>query len=138
MTLPDDLDRRLAAFVEAQPGRPSFTSVVEAALGQYLDGPRERGSRIVDVVRERDRIREAAERAGARRIGLFGSTARAQDGPDSDVDLWIDARPGTTLFDLAELRSRLSELLGCRVDLVTLGSVPADERDALVASSLVL
>ncbi|WP_062384518.1 nucleotidyltransferase family protein [Demequina iriomotensis] len=138
VTLPDELDQRLVAFVAAQPGRPTFTSVVEAALAQYLASGTADRSRIVDVLRRREEIVEAARTLGALRIGVFGSVARADDGPDSDVDFWIDSAPGTTLFHLAALRGRLAELLACEVDLVTLSSIPPEDRDAVLASSVVL
>ncbi len=138
MTLPDELEQRLAAFVAAQPGRPTFTSVVEDALTRYLEADAPRASRIVDVLRSRGEIVDAATSLGALRIGVFGSTARAEDGPDSDVDFWVDAAPGMTLFDLAALRGRLAELLACDVDLVTVGSIPLDVRDAILAESVVL
>jgi predicted nucleotidyltransferase len=55
------------------------------------------------------------------RLRLFGSAARGEDGPDSDLDLVVDfvkgARPG--LFGLAELGEDLESLLGTRVDVTT-------------------
>ena len=52
---------------------------------------------------------------------LFGSVARDEAGPASDIDILVefnqDARVG--LFELARLRAFLSEILGCNVDLVT-------------------
>lgn len=52
---------------------------------------------------------------------LFGSVVRDEAGPESDIDILVefnqDARVG--LFELARLRTFLSEILGCNVDLVT-------------------
>jgi predicted nucleotidyltransferase len=65
-----------------------------------------------------DRIRDAATRAGVTVLGLFGSVARGEDGPDSDVDLLIDVSEGVGLFALGKLEAQLRELLGAEVDLV--------------------
>jgi hypothetical protein len=57
---------------------------------------------------------------GVRSLFLFGSTARGEAGPHSDVDLFVDydaERFG--LVELAHLRSRLSEVLGRPADVTT-------------------
>jgi predicted nucleotidyltransferase len=60
------------------------------------------------------------QRAGIRHVGLFGSLARGEAGPNSDIDLVAeldpDARVG--LFRLIGLEQRLAEILGRRVDLL--------------------
>ena len=55
---------------------------------------------------------------GVRSLYLFGSTARGQEQPDSDVDLLVEFYRPVGLFDLTRLRIRLEEVLGRRVDLV--------------------
>ena len=64
-------------------------------------------------------------RFGVRRIGLFGSTARDEAQPDSDVDILVEFEPGHKSFDnFMELRFRLEELFaGLRVDLVLLNAL---------------
>ena len=54
-------------------------------------------------------------------IALFGSTARGDDSPESDVDLLVAFKEPVGLFALAHLRRELGERLGRRVDLVTEG-----------------
>jgi uncharacterized protein len=51
---------------------------------------------------------------------LFGSVARGEAGPDSDVDLSFDIAPDVkfSLFDQAQIICDLSEALGTKVDLV--------------------
>jgi len=58
-------------------------------------------------------------RAGVRRIGVFGSVARGEAGPDSDVDILIEFEGVPDLFEFAALRDRLAEILDCPVDLTT-------------------
>ena len=68
---------------------------------------------------QREKILQIAARYGARNVRLFGSTARGDSRPDSDVDLLVDLEPGRSLFDLGGLLSEVSELLGREVDVVT-------------------
>ncbi len=58
--------------------------------------------------------------AGIRHLSLFGSAARGDTHPASDVDLAVEIEPlsGIDLIRLVSLQRRLSELLGCRVDLL--------------------
>lgn len=71
------------------------------------------------IVTKRREVLRAIARHGGRSTRLFGSVARGQSGPDSDVDLLIDLEPGRTLLDQAALRLELEELLQCTVDVVT-------------------
>jgi len=58
-----------------------------------------------------------AGRHGASNIRVFGSVARGEDGPGSDVDLLIDLAPGRGLFTLGALERELSQVLGSPVDV---------------------
>ena len=48
----------------------------------------------------RREILDLGARHGARNIRVFGSVARGDDRPDSDVDLLVDVEPGRTLLDV--------------------------------------
>jgi predicted nucleotidyltransferase len=54
------------------------------------------------------------------KLSLFGSAARGEARPDSDVDLLIEYEPGAdwSLLDTARLRAELAELFGRPIDLV--------------------
>jgi predicted nucleotidyltransferase len=67
----------------------------------------------------REDILRVSARRGARNLRVFGSVARGQAGPDSDLDLLVDLEPGRNLLDLGGLLMDLRELLGCEVDVVT-------------------
>lgn len=76
-------------------------------------------SRRQRVLGLRARIRELADRHGASAISVFGSVARGEDGPHSDVDFLVKFPAGATLRGVVELAESLEQLLGCKVDLVT-------------------
>lgn len=57
------------------------------------------------------------------RIGVFGSYAREENTPESDLDILVKFKNGITLLQLITLENELSEKLGIKVDLVTEGAV---------------
>lgn len=60
------------------------------------------------------------KRFGVARIGFFGSVARGEDRPDSDIDLLVEFTPGEATFrNFMELVYFLEDLFGRNVDLVT-------------------
>jgi predicted nucleotidyltransferase len=74
-------------------------------------------------VRQRRRALVAAAAAhGVTRLRVFGSVARGEDRPDSDVDLLVDLPPGMSLFGLARVQDDLEAIVEAPVDLV-----PADD-----------
>jgi predicted nucleotidyltransferase len=62
---------------------------------------------------------------GVLSASLFGSAARNEAGPDSDVDVAVRLAEGFSqggldyFWQLEQLQERLSRLLGCKVDVVT-------------------
>jgi len=65
-------------------------------------------------------------------LRVFGSVARGEDTEKSDIDFLVDARPGTTLFNLGGIQSNLEELLGLSIHLVTTGELPQQYHDAIL------
>jgi uncharacterized protein len=57
------------------------------------------------------------------RISLFGSRARGDHRPDSDLDVLINLKKKIGLMNLVELEYKLSDVLGIKVDLVTENSL---------------
>lgn len=68
---------------------------------------------------QRNDILTIAAHHGARNVRVFGSVARGEARPDSDVDILVDMEPGRSLFDLGGLLYDLQTLLGVDVDVVT-------------------
>jgi uncharacterized protein len=50
---------------------------------------------------------------------VFGSLARDEAGPASDIDLLVELAPGRTLLDLIGFRRDVTEILGIPVDVAT-------------------
>ena len=74
----------------------------------------------------------AATKYGARNVRLFGSVARGEAGPGSDVDFLVTLEPGRSLLDHAGLILELEDMLGLRVDVATeRGMKPAVRERAL-------
>lgn len=78
------------------------------------------GMGIEELLREkREEIIRIAARRGATNVRVFGSVARGEARPDSDVDLLVDLEKGRSLLDHAGLMADLEDLLGRRVDVAT-------------------
>ena len=79
----------------------------------------------LDTIRreKRTEIVRLGDLYGARNIRVFGSVARGDNSAASDVDLLVDMDQGRSLFDLAGLVADLQDLLGVRVDVVTIGGL---------------
>jgi len=58
-------------------------------------------------------------------IGVFGSYARGDENEQSDLDLLIDFEQKVDLLELIGLEQELTEVLGIKVDLITLRSLHA-------------
>ena len=72
-----------------------------------------------EVLRRQALIRTLAKAHGARTLSLFGSAARGEDRPDSDLDFLVELDPGRSLLDLIGLAEDLQEALGRKVETVT-------------------
>jgi hypothetical protein len=77
----------------------------------------------VNLQDKRQDILRIAASYGARNVRLFGSVARGEDHPDSDLDLLVEMESGRSLLDLVGLGQDLEDLLHRRVDVLTDSSV---------------
>jgi uncharacterized protein len=83
-------------------------------------------------------VLELAARHGARNVRVFGSMARGDARPDSDVDLLVDIEPGRTLLDVIALEQDLEELLGRPVDVLTDGGLSPYLQQRILAEAAAL
>ncbi len=80
----------------------------------------------------RAHLPELRRRYHVRRIGIFGSVARKEQGPRSDLDLLVEYTTPPSLLELVALNRHLSELTGEKVDLVPRSALkPAYRRTVL-------
>ena len=68
---------------------------------------------------KRQAIMALADKHGAHSVRVFGSVARGDSGPESDVDLLVKMEEGRSLLDLSALVLDLKDLLGAKVDVVS-------------------
>ncbi|HSI00510.1 MAG TPA: nucleotidyltransferase family protein [Reyranella sp.] len=73
------------------------------------------------------------EQAGVRRLGVFGSVARGEADPGSDVDVLVEFDKVPDLYEFAALRDRLEAILGRPVDLTTPRALRAHLRSRVLA-----
>ncbi len=87
-----------------------------------------------DVIQTIQRHRqELADVYAVQSLALFGSVARNEAGPASDVDLLVEFNRPVGLFGLFALQDRLEELFGCKVDLGTPDSLKPRLRPAVMS-----
>ena len=72
-----------------------------------------------DVLTILEAHRNDLERFGVESLRLFGSVARGEASPNSDVDLLVSFRRAPTFSGYMKLRIFLEDLLGAKVDLIT-------------------
>jgi len=91
-----------------------------------------------DTIVKRLQDHEAALRArGVAALYIFGSVARDEAGPESDVDLFFDYDdPTFNLFDVMDVEEEVSALLGTRVDVMTRGSLHPRLRQRIEGSAV--
>ena len=92
----------------------------------------------MDLYKKRQEILQIAARHGAHNIRVFGSIARGEDQPDSDVDLLVDMASGRSLLDFVGLGQDLEELLDRKVDVVTDVSLHPAPRVRILAEARLL
>lgn len=130
---------------------PDLKSKIDSALDEFIS-PKE-GTRKRDTVAgkskttrafgellqsKREDILRTAIRYGAYNVRVFGSVARGEADPESDIDLLVDVEPGRTLFDISELLMDLQDLLGHNVDIVTEKGLHSHIRERVLKEALPL
>lgn len=142
-------DREAAGLTQAALARAA--AVPQPNLSAYENGRRSPSPEVLDRIRralqgrpsvrvERHRIamRDLISRHRASFPRLFGSIARGDDEPGSDVDLLVDFAEDASLFDEIGLRLDLAELLGVEVDIVGSEALRGSFRDRVLAEAVPL
>ena len=71
------------------------------------------------ILHKKQAILDIARTHGLVNVRVFGSVARGEDTPQSDIDFLVDLEQGRTLLDMGGALVQLQELLGRKVDIVT-------------------
>jgi uncharacterized protein len=82
------------------------------------------------------RHRERLQALGVASLELFGSVARDEARPNSDVDLLVEFAIEATLFDLFQVRHYLEDILQCKVDLGTKSALRQHLREPVLKETI--
>ncbi len=83
------------------------------------------------------RSKPVLQKAGVKHLYLFGSTARGESRPDSDVDLFFDYDVGTIgLYELMDIKEMTTEILGTKTDMIPRGGLHHILRPRIEASAV--
>jgi predicted nucleotidyltransferase/DNA-binding XRE family transcriptional regulator len=129
-----------------QPALPTLAALVDAAGFDLVVDVRRQPRRLARlsgpvgrrVRRARRELTTAAAAHGVTNLRVFGSVARGEDRPDSDVDLLADIQPGMSLVGLGQVRADLEAVLGSAIDLVPAGSLKEAVREHAEADLVAL
>jgi uncharacterized protein len=91
-----------------------------------------------DPLDMRVEIAEAAASHGASNVRVFGSAARRELRPGSDLDLLVRMDEGRSLFDLIALSQELEDTLGVPVDVLSEGGLSPYLRDRILSEAVPL
>ncbi len=94
--------------------------------------------RNIVLKEKRRQILTLAKKYGACNVRLFGSVARGEERPNSDIDFLVELEPGRSLFDLGGLLYELQILLGVEVDVVTEKSLRPRMRDRVLRDAILI
>lgn len=89
-------------------------------------------------MKKRREILAVAANHGARNVRVFGSVARKEAGPKSDIDFLVELEEGRSLLDHAGLLLDLEKLLGRRVDVVTLAALRSRTRARILKEAIAI
>lgn len=88
---------------------------------------------------DRQALEGLCRRHGVRRLALFGSALRGELGPESDIDILVDFKPGTAVgLRFITIQAELSTLFGRKVDLLTAGFLSPHFRPRVLREALPL
>lgn len=91
-----------------------------------------------DLRNRRNAIIQLAAQHGASNVRVFGSVARGESCPSSDVDMLVNFESGRSLLDQAALERMLEEFLDCKVDVVAEGGISPYLEERILSEAIPL
>ena len=86
----------------------------------------------------REEILRIAEHYGARNVRVFGSHARGEAGPHSDIDILVTVGEHASLLELVAIKQDLEDLLGFTVHVVTEDAISPYIREQVLREAVAL
>lgn len=83
-----------------------------------------------EICAKRDAIHAVADKHKAEKLWVFGSCARKEERPDSDVDFLVKFAGGVGLVEYVRFERELSNLLGRKVELTVNSTLLREPRFA--------
>ena len=93
----------------------------------------------IDILQEkRDDVLKVAQQHGVTSVRVFGSVARGEESPESDIDLLVTTGPTVSSWFPAGLILDLEQLLGRHIDIVTETGLNPLIRDQVLSEAVAL
>lgn len=90
------------------------------------------------VEAHREEIKAIVARHHGRSVAIFGSVARGDERPGSDIDFLVELAPGARPFEILSIGAELEEALGVKVDVGTPDSLRDRLRDEVHSEAIPL
>jgi len=90
------------------------------------------------LTEKREEILRIAMKHGARNLRIFGSYARGEERPDSDIDLLVEMERDRSLLDIIAIKHDLEDLIQRKVDVLTVNAISPYLKDNILQSALSL
>jgi predicted nucleotidyltransferase len=117
--------RAMTATGMSQREIAAVLNISQPAVSQQMKAARDLAAVPPDTLVEAAApvLKRLAEEAGYADLAVFGSVARGEAGPDSDIDLLVQAPEGTSSFGFVRFKQLIEQVLGREVDLVSYGGL---------------
>ncbi len=115
--VPEDTRNRIKAIAAARGEK--LQDLVGALIDRFLEEAERRPPELSEVLRTLRTHEDKFRQQGVAALWVFGSAARGEARPDSDIDLLVDFAPDArpTLLTISALQDDIAEILGRPVDL---------------------
>jgi predicted nucleotidyltransferase len=115
--VPDDVRNRVKAVAAAR--GENLQDLIGTLLERFLEEADRKPPQLAEVLRGLRDLEPRLRERGVAALWVFGSVARGEAGPESDVDLLFEFTPGGehSLFDIQRIKEEIQAALGHTIDL---------------------
>lgn len=123
--VPDDVRNRVKAVAAAR--GENLQDLIGTLLERFLEEADRKPPQLGEVLRGLRELEPRLRKRGVAALWVFGSVARGEAGPQSDVDLLFEFSPGgeRSLFDIQRIKEEIQAALGYAIDLGELSTLTA-------------